>query len=180
MRRKSKKEEQFMAFYAEVHERFERFCKARAYGDVSYKDLMHDTVLVAYEKFTTIQPANEKVFLHFLFGTRIRILANMNRKKKPLHFNEDAAILQVEDDKNNPDRRDDVHLLYHALSKLPEAQREAIVLFEISGFSIAEISDLQSVGISAVKQRLARGRKALLELLTTETGALRKEVNYDK
>ena len=68
----------------------------------------------------------------------------------------------------NAEHTDRNELLYTALAQLPEIQREAIVLFEISGFSIAEIAELQGAGISAIKQRLARGRQALLELLSTE------------
>jgi len=45
--------------------------------------------------------------------------------------------------------------------KLPDKQREAIVLFELSGFSIEEIRELQGGTISGVKMRLKRGRNQL-------------------
>jgi RNA polymerase sigma-70 factor (ECF subfamily) len=48
-----------------------------------------------------------------------------------------------------------------ALAGLPAVQREAVVLFELEGFSIEEIATLQRVSISAVKSRLARGRARL-------------------
>lgn len=48
-----------------------------------------------------------------------------------------------------------------ALATLPAVQREAVVLFELEGFSIEEIAALQRVSISAVKSRLARGRARL-------------------
>jgi DNA-directed RNA polymerase specialized sigma24 family protein len=48
-----------------------------------------------------------------------------------------------------------------ALSALPEKQREAVVLFEIEGFSIEEVAKMQNAKISAVKSRLARGRARL-------------------
>jgi RNA polymerase sigma-70 factor (ECF subfamily) len=31
-----------MEYYEPVHARFERFCKAKAYGRLDFKDLMHD------------------------------------------------------------------------------------------------------------------------------------------
>lgn len=166
MKKKRDKKEKFMALYGPVHDRFERFCTARAYGSVDPKDLMHDTILIAYEKLDTVD--DPKAFLHFLFGISIRVLANSNRKLRPLHTPEEYQAFQVEDASMDPEKSDDVNLLYHGLAQLPEAQREALVLFEISGFSIAEIADLQEIGISAVKQRLARGRKALLEVLSAE------------
>jgi RNA polymerase sigma-70 factor (ECF subfamily) len=48
-----------------------------------------------------------------------------------------------------------------ALATLPAVQREAVVFFELEGFSIDEIAALQKVSPSAVKSRLARGRERL-------------------
>ena len=47
------------------------------------------------------------------------------------------------------------------LAGLPAVQREAVVLFEIEGFSVEEIAAMQEVTVSAVKSRLARGRDRL-------------------
>jgi len=166
MKRKSKKEIKFMALYTPIHDNFERFCKARVYGEIDYKDLMHDTIIIAYQKFKSLE--NPKAFLHFLFGICIRVLANTNKKQRPSHFNGDWSELQVEDRSTRADRNDDVNTLYAAMAQLPDMQREAIVLFEISGFSISEIAELQNAGISAIKQRLARGRQALVEILNED------------
>ncbi len=48
-----------------------------------------------------------------------------------------------------------------ALSTLPAAQREAIILFEIEGWTVEQIASVQSCSVSAVKSRLARGRERL-------------------
>ena len=48
-----------------------------------------------------------------------------------------------------------------ALATLPAVQREAVVLFELEGFSIEEIAACQQVSIPAVKSRLQRGRARL-------------------
>jgi RNA polymerase sigma factor (sigma-70 family) len=60
----------------------------------------------------------------------------------------------------------DTHFLHLALSQLPVAQKECVILFEISGFKIKEIAEIQSVSEDAVKQRLKRGRERLQEILT--------------
>ena len=44
---------------------------------------------------------------------------------------------------------------------MPPEQREAIVLFELDGFSIEEIAAMQQVSLSAIKSRLVRGRERL-------------------
>jgi RNA polymerase sigma-70 factor (ECF subfamily) len=60
-----------------------------------------------------------------------------------------------------PDSSHDVQVLYELIGKLPEKQREAFVLFELSGFSLEEIRQLQGGTLSSIKMRLSRGRKQL-------------------
>jgi RNA polymerase sigma-70 factor (ECF subfamily) len=60
-----------------------------------------------------------------------------------------------------------------------EEQREAIILFEIAGFSIKEIVVIQNASESAVKQRLKRGREKLVEILTYESSLKMGEVNHE-
>jgi RNA polymerase sigma-70 factor (ECF subfamily) len=48
-----------------------------------------------------------------------------------------------------------------ALSSLKPAEREAVVLFDLEGLSLEEVAGLQKASLSAVKSRLARGRKHL-------------------
>jgi len=74
----------------------------------------------------------------------------------------------------------EIYFLYKALAMLPEEQRECLVLFEITGFSIKEIMVIQNSSESAIKQRLKRGRAKLLELLTFESTHKTTEVNNGK
>ena len=162
------KQQSFMKLYEPVHERFEKFCKARVYGDFEFKDLMHETIIIAYNKFD--QVSDEKGFLFFLFGICRRILANNNRKMNSINW-DDSKEITSEFSINEGQKNLEVDDLHKALSQLPENQREAIILYEITGFSVKEIAELQNAGESAVKQRLARGRQQLLELLTEKTVA---------
>lgn len=159
----------FMSLYEPVHARFERFCQARAYGQMDWKDLMQDTVVVALKRLDELK--NPGAFLSFLCGIAIRLLSNSNRKRKEEYLTSYELILNnVPAAGNNAEALMNRDLLYTALGKLPEVQREAIILFELSGFSIREIAEMQSSGESAVKQRLLRGRQQLmlhLQLLAT-------------
>lgn len=155
----TQKQKEFLKLYKPIHHNFERFCRARAYGEMEYRDLINDTLLVAYQKFNMLD--SEKAFLSFLFSISIRILAN-NRKK-----NHEVTGLEGREkvsDENNESKAD-IYLLYEALSKLPIDQKECIILFEISGFSIKEIAALSEASESAIKKRLTRGREGLKQLL---------------
>ena len=59
-----------------------------------------------------------------------------------------------------------------ALAQLPEAQRRALVLHHLAGFSVADIASLERCAEGTVKARLSRGRSALAGLLgDTQNGA---------
>lgn len=158
------KQKAFMKLYEPVHAQFERFCKARVYGQLDFKDLMHDSLIIAFNKFESLK--EEKAFLHFLFGIAIRILSN-NKKKKSLDYHDNLnSVVSSTPVVSDTERNIELEHLKIALSRLPEEQKEAILLFEIGGFSIKEIAGLQESSESAVKQRLSRGRQNLLVLLT--------------
>ena len=159
----NKKQKHFLKLYQPVHARFEKFCRARAFGDMPYEDLINDSILIAFKKLDEIK--NEKAFLSFLIGISTRILANSKRKKKSINVAEPSIFNQHPDPNNFIEKQFEIELLYQSLAKLPELQQEAIILFEITGFSIKEIMTIQKSGESAVKQRLARGRKELAKII---------------
>lgn len=158
------KQEEFLALYEPVHERFERFCRARVYGNMEYRDLMNESLLVAFEKYETLR--SNDAFLSFLIGISVRILSNHHKKKKESSITEsEDGLVPGQNDGVDPD----IHFLYEGLSHLNDAQRECLLLFEISGFNIKEIAAIQSVSEDAVKQRLKRGRDRLKKILTFES-----------
>lgn len=168
-----KKQKYFLSLYEPVHDHFERFCRARVYGNMEYQDLLNETLLVAYQKIDTLK--TETSFLSFLIGISIRLLANNNKKLKEESIS-DESYSNVIDINSNTDQSAEVSLLYKALSILPDQQRECIILFEISGFSIKEIMKIQEASESAIKQRLRRSRKRLTEILTYESDYKLEEV----
>ena len=169
----SKQQEKFLSLYKPIHDRFERFCRARVYGNMEYQDLMNETLLVAFEKLDSLR--SERAFLSFLISISVRILANNHRKKKEDSIADPTSYVQ-QDVNANTARDAEVYMLHKALAMLPEDQRESLILFEISGFSIKEIMVIQKVSESAVKQRLKRGRAKLIEILTFESDYKNEEV----
>ena len=168
-----KKQIEFLKLYEPVHERFEKFCRARVYGEMEYSDLMNETLLIAFSKLDDLK--SKTSFLSFLFGVSIRLLANQNRKSKGKE-KIDVNEVVITDLNANTDENADVTMLYEALSLLPSDQKESLILFEIVGYSIKEIMAVQNSSESAIKQRLKRGRVKLTEILTFESKYKRGEV----
>jgi len=157
-----KKQERFLSLYEPVHASFERFCRARACRQMEFRDLMNETLLIAFQKFETMN--SEKAFLSFLIGISIRLMANHFRKKREDVFSSEESLDNIPSG-SRTDAQAEIYLLHQAIAKLPENQKESIILFEITGFSVKEIASMHNVSESAVKKRLERGRKKLLQLL---------------
>lgn len=57
-----------------------------------------------------------------------------------------------------------------AIAKLPEDQRQVVILRDIDGYSYEEISEMLSLGIGTVKSRISRARSRLKSMLESELG----------
>jgi len=153
----------FMELYEPIHDRFIRFCHARVNNEDQAHDLINETLLRAYENFDKLR--SREAFLYFLFGIATRVLHSQYRKMKYWGAYEEQKNGMLPDTAASPEDLVEVQMLYKALDQLPEKQREALILFEISGFSIKEIQEIQQSKSSAVKARLMRGRRKLAKIL---------------
>ena len=161
------KRKQFMELYKPVHGSFERFCKARSYGVCDFNDLMHDTLVIAFERFEGLK--NNEAFLYFLFSIANKVHANFRRKSKTQSFSDVKGIDNTPDANFFIEKKIQHDELYEALNLLTEEYRNCLILFEIAGFSIKETAAIQECSTDAVKQRLSRGRKMLAAALTEKT-----------
>lgn len=153
-----------MELYEPVHGSFERFCKARSYGVCDFNDLMHDTLVIAFEQFDSLK--SKEAFLSFLFSIANKVHANFRRKNKPLTFSDVKGMENTQDSSYSIDKNFQHDELYEALNTLTAEYRTCIILFEIAGFSLKETAEIQECTVDAVKKRLSRGRKMLLEALS--------------
>jgi RNA polymerase sigma-70 factor (ECF subfamily) len=105
----------------------------------------------------------QKAFQSYLFTIAVRLNRaerKRNAQRQPLsEEHSDIASSAA------TDAQADIPQLYTALDRLPREQREAIVMSEIVGLSLAEVAEAQHASLSAVKTRVSRGRKRLAKLL---------------
>jgi RNA polymerase sigma-70 factor (ECF subfamily) len=160
------KQDEFMHLYGPAHERLNRFVHSMVWNREDAKDVIADTVLKAYENFEKLE--KKEAFLYFLFGIASNIVRHRNRRMKFWAAYDQSYENNLVDNSYDVYRKMEVDTLYKAMKKLPEKQREALSLFEISGFSIAEIRQIQGGSLSGVKSRLVRARQDLANILKTE------------
>lgn len=158
--------EEFLRWYEPVHEQFARYCSSRALAIMPTEDLMQEAILQALQGWYRIQE-KEKV-LGYLIGVVNNLVRRAKRQQKFKGDWDEQRLHLLEARTGNPETALDIHYLLRAIEKLPEQQREALSLFELSGFSIREISEIQESSEAAVKTRLSRARQRLREELVED------------
>jgi len=140
-----------------------RYCHAMTKDVEDGRDLLSDAILLAYENFEKLRAS--EAFTSYIFTTARRIYYRRSKRKKWWGAL-DSRSEEIADERNqSPEIRLDLEALDKALAKLPGKQRESVILFEISGLSLAEIQEIQGGSLSGVKSRIVRGREKLAELL---------------
>jgi RNA polymerase sigma-70 factor (ECF subfamily) len=156
------KQERFIRLYGGVKDNIWRYCLFMAKNREFAKDLLGETLASAYEGFNSL--SSEKAFLSYLFTIASRIYYKLKKKNDTTRFVSvelDSLFVQ----NLSVEVITDISLLYENLNKLPEEQKEALILHNIEGFSRKEVAEIQKVGEETVKSRLALGKKKLSQLM---------------
>lgn len=165
------KKVKFLELLEPINDKLYMYAKALEKNTDDAKDLVADTILACWENFDKIN--DFKLFKSYVFQVARNKFRRKKRRVSIFGFYDEIKAMNIPNNDSSPDLPTDVAILYEALNELPEKQKEALVLFEISGFSIEEIKKIQGGSISGVKSRLTRGRLALKEKLT-------KEISFDE
>ncbi|MFV1884770.1 MAG: RNA polymerase sigma factor [Balneola sp.] len=143
------------------------YCRALCSGSTKAEaeDVLQQALLKAYERIHSLR--DESKFRSWFFQIVTRCFYDAIRKpfwSRFVSLNSDkgeAAFTIFEDDYFEENQ-----ILIGALSKLEKKERAALLLFEIGGFSIKEITLMQNENSeSTVKSRLSRARKKLKEFM---------------
>lgn len=67
------------------------------------------------------------------------------------------------------ERAHDTARLQRALDALPEEQRTVVLMHDVEGYRLTELSELTDVPVGTLKSRLHRARRSLRDLLTEGT-----------
>ncbi len=155
-----------------------RYC--RALCSVKYseeaKDVLQQSFLKALENFDSLKDYSK--FKSWFFKIITNCFYDVTRK----NFWKNIISLDNYEKKdfipnffNGFEYSETRNLISFALDKLSDKERVAILLFEIEGFSIKEITELQNEkSQSAVKSRLSRARNKLKEII------VKLESDFDK
>lgn len=156
----------FLRHYQPLHERFARYCRGRAFGITEAEDLMQEALLTALGRWERLRDKDK--LLSYLIGIVNNLVRNQRRKRREAEPPTEAQMAELESQVGSAEIALDIQYLLKAMQQLPEQQRMALELFELSGFSIKEVAEIQHSSEGAVKTRLSRARKALQETLAED------------
>jgi len=145
-----------------IHESAQSTCRRLCRNNEEGDDLFQESVLRAYDRLSSLR--EESSFRSWFFVILLRIHRDRSRRsfwQRFLPLEEVPAPPAVPGGGDFEEDYLRAKRLRLALGQLPTEQREALVLFEMEGFSVSEIADLQSVSPSAIKSRLSRGRSRM-------------------
>ncbi|MFY0594337.1 RNA polymerase sigma factor [Roseivirga sp.] len=163
------KQTDFMTAYNGCHDRFLRYCSSLAYGKMDVQDLVQDVLLTAYHNYEKIEKKEQ--LLHYLIRAARNRSISLWRKQKNQQELTEIHAERLADQGVSPETILDIQVLYRMLNKLPLKQKDALILFEINGFSMKEIAEIQHSNEGAVKTKISRGRKKLTALMSDKTSS---------
>ena len=131
------KQEAFMKLYEPVHQKLDRYVHSILRNRDDAKDIISETVLRAYESFEKIKKPES--FMYYLFRIASNLINRKERRKKIWGLFDQHASENIPDGAADTMAKTEMKEFYSALNFLPAKQKEAIILFEISGLSYSKL-----------------------------------------
>ncbi|HWM45871.1 MAG TPA: sigma-70 family RNA polymerase sigma factor [Xanthobacteraceae bacterium] len=132
-------------------------------------DLVQETIVRAIANIDSFQPGTNMAAWLF---TILRNLFRSEYRKRRREV-EDADGSYTASLKSYPEQesRMEFEELRAALTKLPEDQREALILVAASGLSYQEAAEICGCAVGTIKSRVNRARSRLVDLLSFDGAA---------
>lgn len=147
--------------------RLRRYARALTGERTRADDLVQDTLERALAKIDLWQPGTD--LRAWLFTLMHNLFVNQLRLRRPVESAlDEAGDVAVSGGQIEALGARDIHA---ALARLPDAQREVMLLIGLEQFSYEEAARVLDVPLGTVMSRLSRARERMRHLLAGEAGA---------
>ena len=148
------------------HRYLARFCRNLAAADEEGQDLYQQAILKALERRDSLRHPDR--FRQWVCSIIVNEHRNLCRKRRLRRLfllsarqeNNHSGRPRTEPYSGFPDVAQTVRLR-RCLARLSAKKREALILFEVEGFSLADVAEIQDCSIVAIKKRVSRARREL-------------------
>ena len=144
----------FDALYARHRGRLYRFILRSIKQRATAEELFQEVWIRVIEARSRYAP--QARFTTWLYTIAHNLLVDHWRRKglTLVQLDEEASVAAADNPARHAEARESLARLLQALEALPEAQREAFLLHEEAGLSVAEIAKVTGAGEAAAKSRL--------------------------
>ena len=155
---------EFERLLAELRPRLHRYC-ARMTGSVSDgEDVLQEAMIKAIEAFPHTGPLSNAEGWLFRIAHNAALDFLRRRTRRDGAQAPDEALEAIADPDSEIERRQTTAASLRTLMRLPVGQRSSVILMDVLGHSLEEISQVLDTTVPAVKANLHRGRQRLSEL----------------
>ena len=155
---------EFERLLAELRPRLHRYCARMTGSVIDGEDVLQETLVKAIEAFPHTGPlANVEGWL-FRIAHNAALDFLRRRARREGVQDGDEALETIADPDSAIERRQAAAASLRTLMRLPVAQRSSVILMDVLGHSLEEISEVLESTVPAVKANLHRGRQRLVEL----------------
>ena len=134
-------------------------CRNRTLAD----DLVQETLIKAWSARNRFEPGtNLSAWLHTILRNHFYTVIRNNRRSVEDPDGKMAATLATKPAQDGMIEHRD---LGRALHKLPDEQREALILAGAGGFSYEQVAEITGCAVGTVKSRIHRARATLATLM---------------
>ncbi|WP_140944487.1 RNA polymerase sigma factor [Candidatus Thermokryptus mobilis] len=152
--------------FEEIYERLKlplyKFCLRMISDEETAFDIVHDVFLKFYERLNTIDQISSVSSLLFKIA-RNKCLNYLRDKKEKVKI-EETEIISEDNLERKIDLNENTKRLQRILNLLDEDYREILILREWNNLSYNEIAEITGLTVPAVKSKLFKARKKLVEI----------------
>ncbi len=137
-----------------------RFVRRLGVAEHEVDDVVQDVILVVARKLDKVQVGSER---SFMMSTAFRVASDLRKARTRRGEVDVDDATDLADPKPGPDALTDQHrareLLDRVLDELPIDLRAVFVLYELDGFTTAEIAESLEIAPGTAASRLRRARE---------------------
>ena len=150
---------------ADNHKRLYRTVYAWGHDPDLAADITQEAMTKALKRVNQLRDASK--LDSWLFGILINCWRDHFRNQRETIDIDNIELTHDETPEQVQQTLDMVQSVRKSISRLPETQRQVVILVNLEGFSYAEVAEILEIPVGTVMSRLSRARNTLAEYLLT-------------